>query len=59
MTPDEREQMHILCERLAKEKERDKVLHWVQQLNDLLRQKERRLVGSEVNPERWHHNSPR
>jgi hypothetical protein len=30
MTPDEREQIHILCERLAKEKERDNFLHWVQ-----------------------------
>ena len=52
MTPDEREQMHILCERIAKEKERDKFLQWVQQLNDLLRQKELRLDGAELNPKR-------
>jgi hypothetical protein len=43
MTPDERERMAILCERIATEKDHDKFTVLVKQFNDLLRDKERRL----------------
>ena len=43
MTPDERERMAILCERIAKEKNRQRFIGFVKQLNDLLEAKERRL----------------
>jgi hypothetical protein len=36
MTPDERERMAILCERIATEKDHEKFLRLVQELNDLL-----------------------
>jgi hypothetical protein len=43
MTPDERERMQLLCERIAKEQNHDKFVKLVQELNDLLEHKERRL----------------
>jgi hypothetical protein len=43
MTPDERERMAILCERIAKEKNLTKFMELVEQLNDLLKHKEQRL----------------
>lgn len=43
MTPDERERMQMLCERIAKEQNHDKFVKLVQELNDLLEHKERRL----------------
>jgi len=43
MTPDERERMHILCERIAKEQDHGKFVKLVQELNDLLDLKRRRL----------------
>lgn len=43
MTPDERERMHILCERIAKEQDHKKFIRLVQELNDLLDHKGRRL----------------
>jgi hypothetical protein len=43
MTPDERERMAILCERIAKEQDLDKFKELVKQLHDLLAAKERRL----------------
>jgi hypothetical protein len=43
MTPDERERMAILCERIAKEQDRDKFTDFVEQLNALLDHKDRRL----------------
>jgi hypothetical protein len=43
MTPDERERMAILCERLAKEQDPCKYTEFVEQLNSLLEAKERRL----------------
>jgi hypothetical protein len=43
MTPDERERMHILCERIAKEQDFSKFVKLVQELNDLLDLKRRRL----------------
>ena len=36
MTPDEREQMAILCQRIAVEQDRDKFTELVDQLNELL-----------------------
>jgi hypothetical protein len=43
MTPEERERMHSLCERIAKEHDHDKFVKLVQELNDLLDHKEQRL----------------
>ena len=43
MTPDERERMHILCERIAKEQDHEKFVQLVRELNDLLDHKEQRL----------------
>lgn len=43
MTPDERERMAILCERIAKEQDRHKFAELVEQLNNLLDQKDQRL----------------
>jgi hypothetical protein len=45
MTPDERERMNVLCERIAKEQDHDKFVKLVQELNDLLDHKEQRLEG--------------
>ncbi len=44
MTPDERERMAILCERIAKEQDRAKFMELVEQLNALLEAKDRRLA---------------
>jgi hypothetical protein len=43
MTPEERERMHTLCERIAKEQNHEKFVKLVQELNDLLDHKEQRL----------------
>ena len=43
MTPDEKERMQVLCERIAKEQDHDKFVKLVQELNDLLDHKEQRL----------------
>jgi hypothetical protein len=43
MTPDEREQMAILCQRIAVEQDRDKFTELVDQLNELLERKVQRL----------------
>jgi len=47
MTPDEREQMHILCERIAKERDLEKFLRFVGGLNNLLKHKEQRLAQAQ------------
>ena len=52
MTPDERERMHILCERIAKEQDQKKFSELVSQLNDLLDNKVRRLEPSSTQPAR-------
>jgi hypothetical protein len=49
MTPDERERMAILCERIAKEQDRNKFMALVRELNDLLDAKERRLASKRSN----------
>lgn len=46
MTPEERERMNVLCERIAKEQDHDKFVKLVQELNDLLEHKEQRLEDS-------------
>jgi len=46
MTPDERERMAILCERIAKEQNLQKFKQLVQELNELLSRKEQRLGKS-------------
>jgi altronate dehydratase len=43
MTPEERERMHALCERIAKEQNHEKFVKLVQELNDMLEHKEQRL----------------
>jgi hypothetical protein len=43
MTPDERERMHVLCERIATEQDHEKFVKLVQDLNDLLDHKQQRL----------------
>jgi len=43
MTPDERERMNLLCERIAKEQNHEKFVELVQELNDLLDHKVQRL----------------
>ena len=43
MSPEERERMHALCERIAKEQNHEKFVKLVQELNDLLEHKEQRL----------------
>lgn len=43
MTPDEREKMAILCERIAKEQDRATFKKLTKELNDLLSRKEQRL----------------
>jgi len=49
LTPDEREQMAILCERTAKEEDHHRFTEFVKQLNSLLEANERRLKSR--NPE--------
>ncbi|MFZ1007405.1 MAG: hypothetical protein WAN65_11240 [Candidatus Sulfotelmatobacter sp.] len=44
MTPDERELMAILCERIAKEQDPNKFTYLIQELNTLLEANERRLT---------------
>ena len=48
MTPDERERMAILFERIAKEQDLDKFKEFVKQLDDLLATKERRLEPRQI-----------
>ena len=48
MTPDEREQMHILCQRIATEKDPEKFDRLVRELNALLEQKHDRIHPEHV-----------
>ncbi len=50
MTPDERERMRSLCEQIANEQNRDKFTKLVQELNDLLENKVKRLDRSPDSP---------
>lgn len=43
VTPDERERMAILCERIATEQDRQKFTQLVDELNELLDRKDERL----------------
>jgi hypothetical protein len=47
MTPEEREQMASLCQRIATEQDRDIFSHLVTQLNELLSRKDQRLEDKE------------
>lgn len=47
MTPDEREKMHILCQRIAVEQDRAKFEQLVNELDALLERKGRRLEARE------------
>jgi hypothetical protein len=49
MTPDERELMAILCERIAKEQDPDKFTCLIHELNTLLEANERRLTHQIAN----------
>jgi|HubBroStandDraft_1064217.scaffolds.fasta_scaffold05850_7 hypothetical protein len=46
MTPNERERMAILCERIAKEQNLAKFKQYVRELNELLGRKEQRLENA-------------
>jgi hypothetical protein len=50
MTPDERERMNLLCDQIAKEIDHNKFVKLVQELNDLLDNKEQRLEESPEKP---------
>ena len=56
MTPDERDRMHILCKRIAKEQDRDNFLELVIALNELLDGKEQRLEDRASTPPKWEAN---
>jgi hypothetical protein len=43
MTPDEQEQMNILCQRIALEQDQERFTELIQQLNELLDGKSNRL----------------
>jgi hypothetical protein len=43
MSPEERERMNRLCEQIAKEQDHEKFVKLVQELNNLLENKEHRL----------------
>jgi hypothetical protein len=47
MTPDERERMTTLCQRIATEQDREKFTQLVKELNDLLSLKDHRLEDRE------------
>ena len=47
MTPDERERMALLCQRIATEQDRDNFTQLVRELNDLLSAKDHRLEDKE------------
>jgi hypothetical protein len=47
MTPDERERMANLCQRIATEQDREKFTQLVKALNDLLSVKDHRLEDKE------------
>ena len=47
MTPDERERMTTLCQRIATEQDREKFTQLVKALNDLLSVKDQRLEDKE------------
>lgn len=43
LTPDERDRMNSLCKQIVTEKDRDKFINLVEELNNLLDRKEQRL----------------
>ncbi len=45
MTPEEKAELDALCQRIVEEKDHQKFMALVTQLNGLLEQKERRLEG--------------
>jgi len=47
MTPEEKSELDVLCQRIQEEHDRDKFTELVTQLNDLLERKEKRLEQSE------------
>jgi len=50
VTPDERERMAILCERIATEQDRQKFTQLVDELNELLDHKDERLRLKQSSP---------
>jgi hypothetical protein len=52
VTPEERERMAALCQRIATEQDRDLFTQLVQELNDLLSVKDQRLEERQKNPKR-------
>jgi hypothetical protein len=47
VTPEERERMMYLCERIQEEKDRTKFMELVKELLELMERKERRLKANE------------
>jgi hypothetical protein len=43
VTPEERKRMDVLCQQIAVERDHDKFIQLVRELNDLLEEKEQRL----------------
>jgi hypothetical protein len=50
MTPEERELLDRLCTQIKDEKDHDKFIQLVTQLNDLLERKENRLESQQAKP---------
>jgi hypothetical protein len=50
VSPDEREQMQILCERIAKEQDGEKFSELVSQMNQLFEKKTQRLEAGSTKP---------
>jgi predicted RNA-binding protein YlxR (DUF448 family) len=55
LTPDERERMAILCERIAKEQDLHRFTEFVEELNNLLEAKQRRLASRKTGPTQASH----
>ncbi len=52
MTPEERERMAVLCQQIAVEQDRDKFTKLVDELNELLEEKQQRLQRPAAAPEK-------
>jgi hypothetical protein len=52
MTPDDRERMHILCQRLAVEEGHSEFTKLVEEMNELLAREESRLKQDRVRPKK-------
>ncbi len=51
MNPEERERLKILCDQIATERDHERFVKLVQELNDLLEEKDHRLDRFAIKPE--------